>query len=126
MTIDAELAFANAADGESHVSANGEIGLDHGGYRARHLVVTLDPLQVSLGRIAMKSLPVGGTITGTATLDGSTNETVTASADLEHRENDAYTHLVATGDVDFARDSSTAGHAEATRRRQPPGSAPLM
>src|SRR4029077_2009371 len=62
MTIDADLAFTNATDGDRPVTANGEIGLGRGGYRARHLVVTLDPLQVSLGRIAMKSLPVGGTL----------------------------------------------------------------
>ncbi len=116
MTIDADLAFANATDGDSHVTATGEIGLDHGGYRARHLVVTLDPLQVSLGRIAMKSLPVGGTLTGSATLDGSTTETLTAHADLEHRESGAYSHLVADGDVDFARDSSAqAGDAPQKR-----------
>ncbi len=116
MTIEAELAFANASDGESHVTANGEIGLDHGGYRARHLVLTLDPLQVSLARVAMKSLPLGGTVTGTATLDGSTTETLAAHADLEHRESGAYSHLVADGDVGFARDSSAPAADEPQRR----------
>jgi translocation and assembly module TamB len=103
MAIDAELAFAGERDGESRVAATGEIGLDHGGYRARHLVVHLAPLQVSLGRIAMASLPVGGTLTGTATIDGSTTASVRAHTDLEHRDGDAYSHVVAGGDVSFAR-----------------------
>jgi translocation and assembly module TamB len=116
MAIDAELAFADRAGGESDISAKGEIGLDHGGYRARHLVVHLAPLQVSLGHIAMPSLPVGGMVTGTATIDGSTMQSVTAHADLEHRQGDAYSHLVADGDVSFARDSAPpAGDEPRTR-----------
>jgi translocation and assembly module TamB len=106
MAIDAELAFDDRGGGESDVSARGEIGLDHGGYRARHLVVHLAPLQVSLGHIAMPSLPVGGIVTGTATIDGSTTQTLAAHADLEHRQGDAYSHLVADGDVSFALDSA--------------------
>jgi len=106
MAIDAELAFADRAGGESDVSAKGEIGLDHGGYRARHLVVHLAPLQVALGHIAMSSLPVGGVVMGTATVDGSTTQSVTAHVDLAHREGDAYSHLVADGDVSFASDSA--------------------
>jgi translocation and assembly module TamB len=106
MAIDAELAFADQTAGESDVTATGEIGRDHGGYRARHLVVHLAPLQVALGRIAMPSLPVGGTVTGIATIDGSTMRSVTAHADLEHRQGDAYSHFVADGDVSFASDSA--------------------
>jgi translocation and assembly module TamB len=116
MVIDADLTFADRTEGESHVSASGEIGLDHGGYRARHLVVHLAPLQVSLGHIAMPSLPVGGIVTGTATIDGSTMQSVTAHADLEHRHGDAYSHLVADGDVSFSGDSAPPAGDEPLRR----------
>lgn len=102
LTIDAELTFNDRADGQSHVAAVGEIGMDAGGYRARHLTLTLEPLQVSLGHIAMPSLPIGGTVTGTATIDGSTARSLTAHADLEHHDGDAYSHVVADGDVTFA------------------------
>jgi translocation and assembly module TamB len=101
LALDADLTFDDRAGGESHVMAAGTIGTDGAGYRARHLALTLAPLQVALGRIAMPSLPVAGTITGRATIDGSTSDSMTAHADLEHREGDAYSHLVADGDVSF-------------------------
>lgn len=102
LRLDAELTFDDRADGQSHLTAVGEIGMDGRGYRARHLALTLAPLQVALGQIAMPSLPIGGTVTGTATIDGSTSDSMIAHADLEHHMGDAYSHLVADGDVTFA------------------------
>src|SRR5579883_380427 len=101
LTLDADVTFDDRSAGRSRVTATGEVGLGNG-FEGRHLTVTLAPLQVALARAALPSLPLGGTITGRATVDGSTRDSMRAQADLVHQEDSAVTHLVAAGDVAFA------------------------
>ena len=98
---DVDLTFDDQTAGRSRVQAVGVVGLT-GGFRAQGLALTLDPLQVALARGAVPSLPVGGTITGRATVDGSTDDSLATTADLVHRQGDSYTHMVASGDVAFS------------------------
>src|SRR6185437_7708861 len=93
--------FADSATGLSRVMAKGDIGLGKG-FHTHHLTVTVAPLQLALAAAATHALPVGGTIAGSTTVSGSTDEGLHASADLVHHDGAALTHVVAAGDVSFA------------------------
>jgi translocation and assembly module TamB len=99
MSVDGDIAFDDAQNGRSRVVATGVVGFGGGDMRARDLRVRLAPVQVDLARIAMPDLPVGGVVTGTATLNGSTTTRLTAVADLEHVDRGARSHLAGRGVV---------------------------
>ncbi|WP_206044562.1 translocation/assembly module TamB domain-containing protein [Gemmatimonas groenlandica] len=73
MQLDGDVTFDDERSGRSRVYAVGELGAANGVFRARELRVTLAPLQVDLARIAMSSLPVGGTLSGSTILNGQTD-----------------------------------------------------
>jgi autotransporter translocation and assembly factor TamB len=104
--LDADLAFDDAKTGLSHLGAVGTIGTDSSArgrtVRARHLVVTLDQVRVALARTFIKTLPVGGALSGTINLDGSTDSAVVADADLTHVEHGQQSHVTATANALFA------------------------
>jgi translocation and assembly module TamB len=99
MTLDADVTFEGARSGHSRVVARGLVGFGEGDVRARNLRLRLAPLQVDLARIAMSDLPIDGVITGTATVDGSTNTRLTAVTDLVHVDRGARSHLVGRATV---------------------------
>jgi translocation and assembly module TamB len=99
MTVDGDITFDDTRSGRSRVVARGMVGFGDGDVRARSLRVRLAPVQVDLARIAMPDLPIGGVVTGTAMLDGSTTTRLTASADLEHVDDGARSHLTGRGVV---------------------------
>ena len=99
MTVDGDVTFDDVRNGRSRVVARGMIGFGDGEVRARGLRMRLAPVQVDLARIALPDLPIGGIVTGTATLDGSTKTRLTANADLEHVELGARSHLAGRGVV---------------------------
>ena len=99
MTVDGDITFDDVRNGRSRVVARGMIGFGGGDVRARSLRVRLAPVQVDLARIAMPDLPIGGVVTGTMTLDGSTTTRLTANADLEHVDDGARSHLTGRGVV---------------------------
>ncbi|MEO7359463.1 MAG: translocation/assembly module TamB domain-containing protein, partial [Gemmatimonadaceae bacterium] len=107
MQLDGDVTFNDRQSGVSRVMAVGEIGTDNGVVRTRNLRVTFTPVQVDLIRIAVKDFPIGGIISGTATLNGATNTRLTASTfDLTHREDSARSHFTGTaairlGDVPY-------------------------
>lgn len=78
MHLDGDLTFDDERSGRSRVYAFGELGVSNGVFSARDLRVTLAPLQVDLARIAMSSLPVGGTLSGSTTLNGQTDRRLDA------------------------------------------------
>jgi hypothetical protein len=104
--LDADLAFDDTKAGLSHVGAVGTVGMDssaHGrAIRARHLVVTLDQVRVALARTFVKTLPVGGALSGTVNVDGSTDSAIVADADLTHVEHGQQSHVTATANALFA------------------------
>src|SRR5262249_36618500 len=56
------------------------------GVRARNLRLTLAPFQVALAKTWYPSLPIAGTVTGTATLNGSTESDLSIVATVDHRD----------------------------------------
>lgn len=85
VTLDGDIAFDDPRTGRSRVLARGVVGGVGGALVARDLHLRLDPVQVALARVAAPSLPVAGTVTGTATLDGSTAARLTITGDVVHR-----------------------------------------
>ncbi|HET6700689.1 MAG TPA: hypothetical protein VFH14_02735, partial [Gemmatimonadaceae bacterium] len=99
LTVDGDVAFDDAVNGRSRVVARGLVGFGNGEVRARGLRMRFAPLQVDLARIAVPDLPIGGVVTGTAMLDGSTTTRLTASLDVEHVDRGARSHLAGRGVV---------------------------
>ena len=104
LRLDADVTFDDQRSGRSRVVAVGEVGIAGTPkvLSARNLRLRMEPLQVDLARIAMPTLPVGGVVTGTALLNGSTNTTLLASADLVHEEAGARSRLTGRGAVRLA------------------------
>ena len=99
LTVDGDVTFDDAVHGRSRVVARGLVGFGGGDIRARGLRLRLAPVQVDLARIAVPDLPIGGLVTGTAMLDGSTKTRLTATMDLEHVDRGARSHLTGRGVV---------------------------
>ncbi|HEX2092104.1 MAG TPA: translocation/assembly module TamB domain-containing protein, partial [Longimicrobiaceae bacterium] len=84
LRVDGSVAFTDRARSTSRVLADGTVGTVDG-FRAERLRLRFDPLQMTLVSAAGPDLPVGGAITGTATLTGSTRAGFDFRADLAHR-----------------------------------------
>ena len=94
LRIDADVTFADASDGTSRVVAVGEMGFAGRAFRARDLELDLLPVQVALVRSFAPTLPIGGTIRGEATLNGSTASRFYARTDVVHDDRGARSHLI--------------------------------
>jgi hypothetical protein len=103
LRVDGEIAFTDPLSGTSRLAAIGEVGFlgDGGddGIRARNLRLRLLPVQVDLARIVEPDLPISGTVTGTATLNGDTRTRLTAVADLTHVDRGGLSRVTGRGDV---------------------------
>ncbi|HUQ46815.1 MAG TPA: translocation/assembly module TamB domain-containing protein [Gemmatimonadaceae bacterium] len=107
--LDADVVVSQKA-GTSHVLAVGNVGLLKNDFRADNLRLTMRPLQVSLLRNFATNLPIGGTITGTATLNGLARSRMTAKADITHVDRGNQSRL--TGTAAFR--PSPSGNAAST------------
>ena len=96
MNVDADLTFADARAGLSHVIARGEVGMK-GGIQARDLKVQLLPLQVATLSGAGLKIPLGGTLRGNATVSGAQRDGWSVSGDVTHLERDAHSRVVGSG-----------------------------
>jgi translocation and assembly module TamB len=100
MQVDGDVTFNDRRSGRSRVIAAGEIGSADGVVRARNMRVTLSPLQVDLARIAAPDFPLGGTVTGSAVLNGATNSRLNATGvDLTHLDRGQRSRVTGTGGV---------------------------
>jgi translocation and assembly module TamB len=98
LRLDGDLTLQDPQTGESRIAGVG--GLDLTGPLAfRDLDVRLDPLQASLLRRFEPDLPLGGTITGTASLDGRPGSRLAVRGDLVHREADELSRVVGRVEV---------------------------
>jgi len=96
LAVNGDVRFDDQTAGTSRIVAVGGIGfLDNGGVAARDLKIQLLPLQVDMARTWDKTLPIGGVLTGRATVNGSTNAELSAQLDVDHR--DRGTHSVLNG-----------------------------
>ncbi len=97
LALNADVALDNPKVGRSRVLAVGNIGVLNNDFRASNLRLTMRPLQVALLRSYAANLPVGGTISGTATLNGSMLSRMTAKADVTHVDRGNVSHLSGNG-----------------------------
>lgn len=103
MHVDGDVAFDDPRTGRSHILARGMVGGGPGEFRAGELHLTLSPFRVALARAVAPSMPakLGGTVTGTAVLDGSTKSRMTASGDLTHHDVTGASRVVGTAAFAF-------------------------
>lgn len=87
LAVNGDVRFDDQRAGRSRVIVVGGIGLiDHGGLQARNLHVQMLPVQVAMARTWDATLPIGGVVTGTATINGSTNSQLAIVLNVDHRD----------------------------------------
>ena len=90
LRVNGDVVVDDRLSGRSHLLAVGVMGLSKGIFTARDLHVRMLPLQMGLAKAIATTLKVGGTLTGTATLNGSSAAIMTAQTlDVTHVENGA-------------------------------------
>ena len=97
LQLDADMAFDDPKSGRTHVAAVGGVGSTPGVLTTNDLHVTLSPFRVALARTFMPTLPVGGTVTGNAVLNGSTATRLIVRADMTHTDVTGQSRVVGTG-----------------------------
>jgi len=95
LKVNGDVVVDDRLSGRSHLVAVGVMGLSKGIFTARDLHVRMLPLQMNLAKAIAPTLKLSGTMTGTATLNGSSAAIMTAQGDVTEVENGAVTH--ATG-----------------------------
>jgi translocation and assembly module TamB len=97
MPLDADVTFVAYGRGTSRVIARGMAGISgpKNVVSARDLRLRLAPLQIDIVKILFPTLPVGGTLTGTATLNGSgATQLVATTLDIVHQDGAQRSHAV--------------------------------
>lgn len=112
LDVRGDVAFDDPRYGRSRVVAAGMVGFDSTAFRARDLRLTLAPVQVAMGRIAMPTLPIAGVVTGTATVNGATNTRLVTVADLTHTDRGAVSRVTGTTEVRLGPGVSPAAERE--------------
>lgn len=108
LAVDGDVTFDDRGAGMNRVVAVGHVGFGDGEFRADNLRLTMRPVQVDLVRDFAEDLPVRGTLTGTATLNGSTASRMTARADITHVDRGATSRLTGTGAIRRPRGGTLA------------------
>lgn len=93
LAVNADLRFDDSRAGLSHLLARGGVGLD-GGLRARNLDVQLRPLRVAM---LGSRLPLGGSLTGSALVNGAQREGWNVRGDLTHVDGAERSRVVGAG-----------------------------
>ena len=86
MHMDGDVAFDDARYGRSRVIAVGALGTTGHGVRFRDLDLTFDPVQVGMATTFAPSLPIAGSLRGSARLNGETDNRLVVRADLTHTD----------------------------------------
>jgi translocation and assembly module TamB len=97
MDVDADVTFAAYRRGTSRVVADGIVGASGSPtvISARDLRVRVAPLQMDLVKLLFPTLPIGGTLAGTTTLNGSgAGQLVASNLDIVHVDGPNRTHAV--------------------------------
>ncbi|MEO8576895.1 MAG: hypothetical protein ABI556_09355, partial [Gemmatimonadales bacterium] len=97
--IDADVTFEDRQAGHNRIVAVGHAGFGGGVFRADNLRLTMRPVQVELARAYAPTLPLRGTVTGTATLNGTTASRMMARADITHVDRGAVSRITGTGAI---------------------------
>jgi translocation and assembly module TamB len=97
LDLDADVTFAAYNRGTSRVIAEGVLGLAGTPVvvSANDLRVRMAPLQIDIAKLLFPTLPIGGTLTGTATLNGSgARQLVISPLDIVHQDGPNRSHAV--------------------------------
>ncbi len=86
LRINGDVVVDDSRSGRSRLVGNGVMGLANGIFTARDLHVRMLPLQMGLAKAIAPSIKLGGAVSGTATLNGSTAAIMTAQGDVTHVE----------------------------------------
>ncbi len=113
LALNSDVTFDDQRAGVSRVIAVGNVGFPGHGVRATNLRLRFLPLQVGLATTWSPSLPIGGVITGTATVNGSTDAALRIVADIDHRDRGTRSVLDGTATVHLASGLSLAVDARA-------------
>jgi translocation and assembly module TamB len=97
LDVNGDITFDERRSGRSRVVALGRVGFGPGTFNATNLRLTLRPLQVDLAKEFAPTLPIAGTLTGTATLNGSTTSRMVARGDITHVDRGALSRVTGTG-----------------------------
>jgi hypothetical protein len=96
LSVNADLQFDDAHAGRSHVIARGGLGVA-GGVHARDLDVQLRPLRVATLNGSGVHLPFGGTVTGSALVNGAVRDGWSVRGDLTHVEGGDRSRVIGSG-----------------------------
>ena len=96
LAVDGDFTFLDRRAGLNRVIAIGHMGFGNGQFRAENLRLTMRPVQVDLARDFNPTMPIHGTITGTALLNGSTDSRMMARADITHVDRGAVSRMTGT------------------------------
>ena len=100
--LDTDLAFNEAKTGTSRAEVKGVIGFGKEGFvKAQGLRMRLYPLQVGLANVFLPKFPLGGTLTGLLTLDGTPANWLASSADVVHTDLGQSSHIVGRASMGF-------------------------
>jgi translocation and assembly module TamB len=99
LEVEASLAHHDDALGTSRVQATGGIGLGEPTV-FRRFDVRLEPLRMELVRAFAPDLPLAGSLSGVATLDGSPESRIAIRGDLVHEEAGERSHVVGSAEVE--------------------------
>jgi len=97
LDVNGDVTFDERRSGRSRVVAVGRVGFGVGSFNATNLRLTLRPLQMDLAKAFAPKIPLGGTLTGTAVLNGSTTSRMVARGDITHVERGAVSHVTGSG-----------------------------
>lgn len=111
MQLDGSVAFHDQQNGTSRVTGSGALGYVKGDLRMRNVRVRVDPLQVALltslsPAVSQAISPVGGTLVGNVSVNGSTRTALAIGADVEHRDRGGTSQLSGSAAVRLARTKS--------------------
>lgn len=97
MSVDGDVTFDDRKIGRNRIIAKGEVGFGKGAFRAENLRLDMRPVKIDLASAFAPTLPIHGTLTGTATLNGSTTSRMIAKADITHVDRGAVSRITGTG-----------------------------
>jgi translocation and assembly module TamB len=98
LRLDGDLTLQDPATGESRVAGAGAVDLA-GDLTFHDLDLRLAPLQMALIRRFEPDVPLGGTLTGTARLDGRPGARLAVRGDLVHREGGEESRVAGVAEV---------------------------
>ena len=99
LRVNGDVVIDDRLSGRSHLIAKGTMALSKGVFTARDLHTRMLPLQTGLMKALVPKLFLTGSLSGTATLNGSTAATMTAVGDVTHVDRGALSR--ATGRFAF-------------------------